>query len=138
MTSVARNTLVLIAVAATATVVATAAPAATSGGSAKAWCAGVIQVNTRFGAMKNKTFLQSQWVKVSVRKAIIDWSLKNKSRILAATPTKLKSAQTHELVWFAHMKAANYAYLKTFAPMTAAEAMLISNFERTTCGIRFA
>ena len=140
MRSIARSMLVLIAVAVTAATLATAAPASSSGGSWKTWCAGVIQVNTKYGSMKNKTFLQSQWLKLSVRKAVIDWSLSHKSAILANTPSEIKTAQAHELVWFAHMKAAHYAYtgIKSFAPMTVAEAEAISKSERTKCGIRFA
>jgi hypothetical protein len=117
-------------------VVASGAAATAHSGSAKAWCAAVIRINTKYGSMKNKTFIPSAWLKVSVRKGVVDAALRQKSQLLAITPSAIKTAQQHELVWFAHMKAAHYGATASSLPMTAGDAETLAAFERTRCGIK--
>jgi len=70
---------------------------------------------------------------------VIDASLAGRSHFLAVTPPSIKKAVTHELTYFAQVKA-NHYNLKTtpLAPFTVAEVTQLSNFQRANCGIRFS
>jgi len=103
----------------------------------KAWCALVIQVNTKYGTMKNKRFLPTSKVSASAWKKVVDAGVAGRSRLLAVTPSSIKTAMTHELAWFARVKANHYSSATPLAPWTVAEVTQITNFERTKCGITF-
>lgn len=107
--------------------------------SAKAWCALVIKINTKYGTMKNKRYLPTGKVPLSAWKGVIDEALAKRRQVLAVTPSSIKKAMTHELTYFAHIKA-NHYNLKTtpLAPYTIADVTTLANFQRTQCGITFS
>jgi hypothetical protein len=122
-----------LAVVCVALIVASSSVAATRAVSnTAAWCALVIQINTKFGAMKNKHYL-SPTAKVS--KAIIPYAVAHRAQILAVTPTVIKKAQSDELTYYAHLVASNYAPTTPFAPLTPAELTQLLNFQHAKCGI---
>jgi hypothetical protein len=114
-----------------------AASTHTGASNAAQLCALVIQINTKYGAMKNKRFIPISKVTPSVWKAVVDAAVRERSHLLAVSPSDIKKAVTHELAWFAHIKANHYAKSTPLAPLTIAEAGQITNFERTKCGIKF-
>ena len=127
-----------------ALLVASSSPAATgadmsaSGGpSAKAWCALVIKVNTKYGTMKNKHYLPQAKVPLSSWKKVVDAAVKGRRQILAVTPSAIKTAQIHQLDWFKRVQANYYSAVTSLAPMTIADVRLLTNFQKTKCGITF-
>ena len=119
-----------------------AAPSArsTSAGAAdtKSWCAAVIATNTKLGTMKNKTFIPTDKVTPTQWKNVVDAAVAGRSRFIALAPASIKTAVTHEMAYFVHLKANHYAQSTPLAPMTVAEVTKITNFEKTQCGIKFA
>jgi hypothetical protein len=100
---------------------------------AKAWCALVIKINTKYGTMRNKRYLPN--APLSAWKGAIDAALAGRSHILAVTPKSIKKAMTHELTYFAHVKANHYNLKTPLAPYTIADVKQLANFQRTKCGI---
>lgn len=100
-------------------------------------CALVIQINTKYGTMKNKRFVPIDTVKPSVWKAIVDAAVANRNRLLAVAPSEIKKALSHELGWFVRIKANHYSKATPLGSWTSAEIAEITNFERTKCGIKF-
>jgi hypothetical protein len=112
------------------------ARSAESGGPAPGpWCAAVIRINTKYGAMKNKHYLPQSQVSASNRKAIVDAAVATRNQLLALTPSSIKKAMTHELDYYAHLFANHYSPTTPFAPMTIADVHQLANFQRDTCGI---
>jgi hypothetical protein len=101
----------------------------------KEWCAYVIKVNTKYGTMKNKRFLPTGQIPPSVWKKVIDAGVAGRSTFLAVTPSSIKTAVTHEMDWFAHVKANHYSSATPLGAWTLAEIKAITDFERTKCGI---
>ncbi len=129
-------TALLVASPAAATTTARSSPA--SSANAAQWCALVIQINTKYGTMKNKRYLPTGKVPLSAWKAVIDAGLAARSRILAVTPKSIKKAMTDELTYFARIKANHYSLKTPLAPFTIAEVKQLGNFQRTKCGITFS
>ena len=128
----------------TALLVVSSSAAMTRAGSAlagaantKEWCAYVIQANTKAGSMKNKRFLPTDKVPPSVWKKVVDAAVAGRSKLLAITPSSIKTAVTHELDWFARLKANHYSTATPLGSWTVAEVKKITDFERTKCGITF-
>ena len=119
-----------------------AAPSAqsTSAGAAdtKSWCAAVIATNTKYGTMKNKTFISTDKLSPTVWKNVVDAAVAGRSRFIALAPGSIKTAVKHEMAYFVHLKANHYAQSTPLAPWTLAEVKKINSFERTQCGIKFA
>ena len=112
--------------------------AAAGAANTKEWCAYVIQANTKAGAMKNKRFLPIDKVPPSVWKKVVDAAVTGRSKLLAVTPSSIKTAMTHELDWFARIKANHYSNATPLGSWTLAEVKKITDFERTKCGIKFS
>ena len=102
------------------------------------WCAAVIATNTKYGTMKNKTFISTDKVSATAWKNVVDAAVAGRSRFIALAPASIKTAVTHEMAYFVHLKANHYAQSTPLAPWTLAEVKKITNFERTQCGIKFA
>jgi hypothetical protein len=100
-----------------------------------AWCAIVIQINTKYGAMKNKHYLPGNKVPLKAQEAIISAALAQRTQILAVTPAVIKKAMSDELTYYAHLKARGYSNPASLAPFTTAEAGQLLTFQRTKCGI---
>ena len=98
-----------------------------------AWCALVIQINTKYGAMKNKHYLNPIPAKAS--KTIIAYAVAHRAQILAVTPASIKKAQSDELTYYAHAVANNYAPTTPLTPLTPAELTQLLNFQHAKCGI---
>ena len=101
------------------------------------WCALVIQINTKYGTMKSKRFVPLAKVPPSTWKALVDAAVAERGHLIALAPSEIKKAVTHELAWFARIKANHYSKATPLGPWTAAEIGQITNFERTKCGIKF-
>ena len=101
------------------------------------WCALVIQINTKYGTMKNKRFLPLAKLPPSTWKALVNAAVAGRSRLIALAPSEIKKAVTDELAWFARIKANHYSKATPLGSWTAAEISQITNFERTKCGIKF-
>ena len=104
----------------------------------KSWCAAVIATNTKYGTMKNKTFLPIDKVSPTAWKNVVDAAVAGRSRFIALAPASIKTAVKHEMAYFVHLKANHYAQSTPLAPWTLAEVKKITNFEKTQCGIKFA
>ncbi len=126
---------VVVASPAAAMTRATSSPMGTA--NAAQWCALVIQINTKYGTMKNKRFVSFAKVSPSNWKALVDAAVAERGHLLAVTPSEIKKAVTHELAWFARIKANHYSKTTPLGSWTAAEVGQITNFERTKCGIKF-
>ena len=126
---------VLVASPAAAMTRAASSPA--GGATAAQWCALVIQINTKYGTMKNKRFLPAGKVPPSAWKAIVDAAVAKRSQLLAVTPSEIMKAFTDELAWFARIKANHYSKTTPLGSWTVTEVGQITNFERTKCGIKF-
>jgi hypothetical protein len=125
-----------------ATATATATSAATRRDSATEstrntaqWCAAVIRINTKYGAMKHKRYIRQDQVPMRSRIAIFEAALREQAKLLAITPPTIKKAMRDELAFFAHLKANHYADTTPLTPLTIAEVNQLSAFQRTKCGI---
>lgn len=116
---------------------ASVAPAGARTADAKGWCNAVIQVNTKYGTMKNKRFLLPGRFPQSAWKRVVDATLADRSRFIALAPPSIKTAVKHQMAWLAKVKRNNYAFDTPLAPLTVADLNTITSFEKTTCGIRF-
>ncbi len=99
------------------------------------WCAAVIRINTKYGAMKNKRYIAQNLLPIRSRIAIYETALRERSKLLAITPPEIKKAQRDELTFFAHLKANHYATRTPLTPLTIAEIHQLAAFQRTKCGI---
>jgi hypothetical protein len=109
---------------------------ARSGGpNAAKWCADVIRINTQSGLMKNKHYLPASQVTLAQYKRVIEAALAKRAQLLAETPTEIKTATSHELAYFARLKANNYAPTTTMTPYTAGDATKLINYQHAHCGI---
>ncbi len=127
-----------------AVLVASPAAAMTRAGTSRAGaanaaqlCALVIQINTKYGTMKNKRFLPIDKVPPSAWKALVNAAVAGRRQLLAVAPSEIKKALTDELAWFARIKANHYSKATPLGSWTGAEVGQITNFERTRCGIKF-
>jgi hypothetical protein len=104
---------------------------------ARSWCAAVIATNTKYGTMKNKTFVSTAKLSPTAWKNVVDAAVAGRSRFIALAPSSIKTAVAHEMAYFSHIKANHYAQSTPLAPWTLAEVKKITNFEKTQCGIKF-
>jgi hypothetical protein len=104
----------------------------------QSWCAAVIATNTKYGTMKNKTFISIDKVSPTAWKNVVDAAVAGRRRFIALAPASIKTAVTHEMAYFVHLKANHYSQSTPLAPWTLAEVKKITNFEKTQCGIKFA
>ena len=100
-------------------------------------CALVIQINTKYGTMKNKRFLPLANVTPKTWKGLVDTAVAQQSHLIAVAPSGIKKALTDELAWFARIKANHYSKTTPPGSWTNAEIGQITTFERTKCGIKF-
>ncbi len=134
------RTALLVGSLSVALLVAGPAPASprsvSAGASTSAWCAEVIRINTKFGTMKNKTYVPQNQVSNKTRIALFEYALAHRNQLLSITPAVIKTAQAHELAFFARLKANHYSPTTPLAPMTIADVKQLSAFQRTKCGIK--
>ncbi len=128
-------TAALLASPAAATTRAATSPVGAA--NAAQWCALVIRINTKYGTMKNKRFVPLAKVPPSTWKALVDAGVAQRSRLIALAPSEIRKAVTHEMAWFARIKANRYSKATPLGSWTTAEVGQITNFERTKCGIKF-
>lgn len=100
-------------------------------------CALVIQINTKYGSMKNKRFLPLANLPPRAWKGLVDAAVAQRSHLIAVAPSGIKKALTDELGWFAHIKANHYSKTTPPGSWTNAEIGQITTFERAKCGIKF-
>ena len=70
-------------------------------------------------------------------KKVVDEAVANGGKYIALAPNSNKTAVTHQIAYFKHIKANNYSTNTPLAPMTLADVKKITDFERTQCGITF-
>ena len=58
----------------------------------KSWCAAVIATNTKYGVMKNKTFIPIDKVSPTAWKNVVDAAVAGRSRFIALAPASIKTA----------------------------------------------
>ena len=133
-------TAVVAALIAVAPAAATTSTSTTSASvvDTKSWCKAVIDANTRAGTMKNKRFLAPAKITPVMWKKVVDAAVANGDKYIALAPSSIKTAVTHQIAYFKHIKANHYSKTTPLAPMTLADVKKITNFERTQCGITFA
>jgi hypothetical protein len=95
-----------------------------------AWCAIIIDENTKNGLMKDKAYIPDNSVKPSDLVKYKDEMIARKAEILAATPKDIHTAMKAELDYWAAAKADIYAPLGAF---TADRAQQLKTFESTNC-----
>ena len=135
VTLIALGALTLVATATAETEGTHVAATQASARSTAEWCAAVIRINTKYGAMKNKRYIPQDQVPMRSRIAIFEAALRERSKLLAITPPEIKKAMRDELTFFAHLKANHYAPTTPLTPLTIAEVKQLSAFQRTKCGI---
>jgi hypothetical protein len=128
--------------AATASSVPNATPVA-GGGNAAAWCAFVIEINTKYGYMTNKTYSVNA-PSFDVQRQLITEALSRVDEWVAKTPPEIKDATAAEILYFQQVKAYGDANGWTdpakFPQMTPAESTAISSlvpYQIQQCGIKF-
>jgi hypothetical protein len=119
------------------------APAAGGTGTFAAWCAFVIDVNTKYGYMTNKNYSATPPT-MDVERQIVTEALSRLNEWVASTPPEIKDATAAEVAWFQRMKAYGDAHGWTdaaaFPPPTTAESTLIASlvpYQQKECGITF-
>jgi len=85
----------------------------------KSWCAAVIATNTKYGTMKNKTFIPIDKLTPTAWKNVVDAAVAGRNRFIALAPASIKTAVRHEMAYFVHLKANHYAQSTPLAPWTA-------------------
>jgi hypothetical protein len=100
--------------------------------SAAAWCAMVIDINTRAGTMANKQYLESGLADPVKAKAAAQEAVKRRNELLAITPPEIKDAMTHELNYYVASLKNPSAGMGDF---TIADVRALSSFQKTKCGI---
>ena len=98
----------------------------------------MIEADTKAGSMKNKRFLPTDKLPPGVWKKVVDTAVAGRTKLLAVTPSSIKTAMTHRLDWFARIKANHYSNTTPLGSWTLAEVKKITDFERTKCGIKLA
>ena len=129
-------------VAGTASVAPTAPPA--GGGSAARWCAFVIEINTKYGYMKDKTY-SSTLPTSDVWRQIVNEALSRVDEWRAVTPPEIMDATTAEIAWFQAFKAYGDANgwpsdFSKYPSLTAAQAKVFATltpYQIKECGIKF-
>jgi hypothetical protein len=95
---------------------ASAAPADTA-----KWCALTIQLNTKYGTMKNKHYLaQSSPAYLKAFVNVVNAALAGRAQYLAVTPAEIKTAVTHEFGYSANLKASGFKTTTPLAPSPSA------------------
>ena len=131
-------TLIALLLGASAGAVPSARSTTVRAADTRSWCAAVIATNTKYGTMKNKTFISPDKISPTAWKNVVDAAVAGRRRFIALAPSSIKTAVTHEMAYFVHLKANHYAQSTSLAPWTLAEVKQITNFEKTQCGIKFA
>jgi hypothetical protein len=126
---------------AAATTVPSTSPAAA--GTAAAWCAFVIEINTKYGYMTNKNYSATQPT-LDVERQIVTEALSRVDEWVAKSPPEIKDATAAEVAYFQRLKAYGDVHGWTsaagFPQPTAQEATLIGSlvpYQEKNCGITF-
>jgi hypothetical protein len=119
------------------------APPVGGTGSAEKWCAFVIEINTKYGYMKDKTYSLTPPT-ADVWRQIITEAMSRVDEWRAVTPPEIMDATTAEIAWFQAMKAYGdvhgWTSLTGFPQVNAAQmnAMaVLTPYQETHCGIKF-
>jgi hypothetical protein len=102
------------------------------------WCALTIQLNTKYGTMKNKHYLaQSSPAYLKAFVNVVNAALAGRAQYLAVTPAEIKTAVTHEFGYFANLKASGFTTTTPLAPLTIGDVKKLIAFQKQKCGITF-
>jgi hypothetical protein len=96
-----------------------------------AWCAIIVDENTKNGLMTNKKYVPENSVKPSDLTAYKDEMISRRAEILAATPKDIHTAMAAELDYWAAAKKDIYAPLGGF---TADRLQQLKTYEQANCG----
>lgn len=122
---------------------ATATPAPAGTASAAAWCAFVIEINTKYGYMTNKNYSATP-PSLDVERQIVTEALSRLDEWKAISPPEIKDATVAEITYFQALKAYGdvngWTSAAGFPQPTTAQATLIASlvpYQQTQCGITF-
>jgi hypothetical protein len=115
------------------------------GASAAAWCALVIDINTRAGSMVDKTYVSPPTAAMT-KQAILE-GLARKDEILSVTPPEIHAAMAAELAYYqvladwANQNGWDALLTNPSAPPPPADFIAaigpLTSFQQTQCGIKF-
>ncbi len=119
--------------------------AASAGGDAAAWCAIVIDINSRAGYIVDKTYVNPPTA--AMTKQVILEALARKDEILSVTPPAIHKAMAAELAYYqtladwASKNGWDALATSTSAPVPPADFLAamgpLVSFQETQCGIKF-
>jgi hypothetical protein len=129
-------------VAGTASVAPSAAPA--GGGSAARWCAFVIEINTKYGFMKDKTY-SATLPTSDVWRQIVNEALSRVDEWRAVTPPEIMDATNIEIAWFQAFKAygdangwpSDFSKYPSVTPAQVQVFTTLTPYQTKECGIKF-
>ncbi len=119
--------------------------AASAGGDAAAWCAIVIDINTRAGYMVDLTYMNPPTP--AMTKQVILEAIARRDEIMSLTPPEIRDAMAAELAYYqvladwANQNGWDALPMSTSAPPPPADFLAalgpLSSFQMTQCGIKF-
>lgn len=114
------------------------------GASAEAWCALVIDINTRAGSMVDKTYVPP--TAATMKKVTLE-ALVRKDEILSVTPPEIHAAMAAELAYYqvladwANQNGWDALATSASVPPPPADFLAalgpLTSFQQTQCGIKF-
>ena len=114
------------------------------GASAAAWCALVIDINTRAGSMVDKTYVTPT---AAITKQVTLEALVRKDEILSVTPPEIHAAMAAELAYYqvladwANQNGWDALATSASVPPPPADFLAalgpLTSFQQTQCGIKF-
>ena len=110
----------------------------TSADDTQAWCALVIDINTKHGRMKDQRYLPEDQVPPNTWKALVDAVVADRDQLLAMTPSSIEEAESPGLDWFGRAQANQYKRSTPLGSFTLADREQLVDFQTTECGIRFS
>ncbi len=120
-------------------------PSAATGGDAAAWCAIVIDINTRAGYMVDLTYVNQPTP--AMTKQVILEALARRDEIMSLTPAEIRDAMAAELAYlqvlaeWANQNGWDAVATSTSAPPPPADYLAalgpLSAFQQSQCGIKF-
>jgi len=125
---------------------AAVSPSGAAGGDAAAWCAIVIDINTRAGYMVGQTYVNPPTP--AMTKQVILEAIARRDEIMSLTPPEIRAAMAAELAYYlvladwANQNGWDALATSTSVPPPPADFLAalgpLTSFQQTQCGIKFA
>ena len=124
---------------------AAVSPSGAAGGDAAAWCAMVIDINTRAGYMVDQTYMSPPTQ--AMTKQVILEAILRRDEIMSLTPPEIRDAMAAELAYYqvlaewARQNGWDALATSTSASPLSADFLAalapLTSFQETRCGIKF-